>query len=390
MQYVRSILDALSSLPVSTVFVCGRGVRQADEFATHLAPIAGSFQLDDGATRTRGMPPYASGLRRFVDFREALARHRPDHAYVPYADGLMQVAGLARQLGWRLSRPGMEIEGLMMRGRFAYDSGPLAIRDRATIKTLHWSPFDIVHHLDPIAYDFLVAHSPRLTGRLRLLPEAVERVEVVDRVFARVRLNIPAVGRYVGCLGALSAAKGVGLLLRVFLHSPPAPDVRLLLIGKADPQLRDLLNGECAGLRESGRIIHIDRYVSQEELHLGLNALDVICVPYLRQIGSSGILVRAAAAGRPVLGTEFGWIGRVIRDFELGETCDIETIPAFAAALERALGGARTYRAGSKAQNFKAFHSIENFEAHWTRRLRQRLRLRDSRELLQWKWPNAH
>jgi glycosyltransferase involved in cell wall biosynthesis len=388
LQYVRAILDALAPLAVSTVFVCGRGTRETQEFATHLEPIRDRFEVDESGIRTRGKTPQAAAMRRFLDFRKALARHRPDHVYLPYADGLMQVAGVSRALGLSLSRPGMEMEGLLMRGRFAYEPGPTSVRTRATIKALELSPFDIVHHLDPVVFEYLLKRCPGLAGRLRLLPEAVERIDVIDKSVARARLGIPTGGRYIGCLGAMSAAKGVNLLIKAFLRSALATDIRLLLIGEVDAELQGLLKGEYLGDMESGQIMHIDRYVSQEDFHLGFNALDVICTPYPRQIGSSGIVVRAAAVGRPVLGSEFGWVGRVIRDFELGETCDVDNGPAFAAKVVRALKIAENYRPGPKAQHFKAFHSIGNFEAHWTRRLRERLNIGEPRQLVRWEWPS--
>jgi glycosyltransferase involved in cell wall biosynthesis len=301
----------------------------------------------------------------------------------------MQIAGVCRALGLPRSRSGMEVEGLLMRGRFAYEPGPMSTRTRIAIKALELSPFDLIHHLDPLVFGYILEHCPGLTDRLRLLPEAVEHVKKIDLSLARTRLGIPPQGRYIGCLGALSAGKGVALLIKAFLLAQVASDVRLLLIGGVDAELRDLLYREYSAHVESGRFIHIDRYVSQEDFHLGLNACDVICTPYRRQIGSSGIVVRAAAVGRPVLGSEFGWVGRVIRDFELGDTCDVDDVSAFADKIARALKAAENYRAGPNAKYFRSFHTIGNFESHWTYRLRERLGIAETGQLVGWKWPKS-
>ncbi|HEY2679110.1 MAG TPA: glycosyltransferase [Steroidobacteraceae bacterium] len=387
LQYVAAILDALAPLPVSKLLLCQRGIRETEEFSAHLAPLQGGFDIDEGASNTRGMSAYRTGMLRFLDLYKAIARHKPDHVYIPYADGLIQIAGVARALGFSLARPGMEIEALMMRGKFAYDPPPSSMRIRLFAKTLASTPVDIVHHLDPIVYDFLRQRFQAMAGRFRLMPEAVETIDIVDRRIAQMKLGIPQNGKYVGCLGALGAGKGIALLLRAFENAPLAADTRLLLLGKPDRELRLLLDGRFRGLREAGRIIHFDRYVTQDEFHLGLMASDIVCAPYLRQIGSSGIVVRAAAVGRLVLGSQFGWVGRVIRDFELGIACDVQDVPRFATEISRALSLSENYRPGLKAQAFANFHRMENFEWHWTRRLRERLGMGHPEEIVAWQWP---
>ena len=389
LQYVRSVLDALADYPVSRLFVTARGMQETAEFATHLSPIAGTFGIDEIASQAGEGSPRMVGMRRFSDLRKAIGRHRPEHVYVPYADGLMQISGLASRFGGSLARQGMEIEGLLMRGRFAYSPEPVSMPAHASIKALEWSPFDIVHHLDPIVHEFLRGYSPTLAAKLRLLPEAVEHVKILPAKLARERLGIPTHGRYIGALGALFAGKGIALLLKAFVKANLAADTRLLLVGIADAPLLDLLREDYAEQVRSSRIIHIARYVSQDEFHLGLNASDLICVPHLHQTGSSGLVVRAAAARRPILGTDFGWIGRVIRAFHLGEVCDVENIAAFAASLSEVVNRTQAYNADEHALQFAAFHSIGNFGAHWTQRLRERLRITTPSSPIGWHWPQS-
>ncbi len=389
MHYVGAILDALAPLHVSMVLVCEQGIRQTAEFATHLARVQCGFEIDDGVPPSWGQPAYTVGALRFLALRRAIARHKPDHVYIPYADGLIQVAGLARMVGFSLSRPGMEIEALMMRGKFAYEPLPASLRTRLIATALARTPVDIVHHIDPIVYDYVRHQFESLAVRFRLLPEAVESIVPLDLRTARLRLGISPLGKYVGCLGALSAGKGVAFLLKAFSSTAMEADHRLLLVGKPDPELRRLLAGDYRTLQEAGRIVHIDRYVSQDEFHLGLMASDVVCAPYHRQIGSSGVVVRAATIGRPLLGSDFGWVGRVIRDFELGIVCDVTDVPRFGTELARALALSAGYRPGPKARLFSNYHQQENFEWHWTRRLRERMGLGTRRASSEWAWPES-
>ncbi len=49
--------------------------------------------------------------------------------------------------------------------------------------------------------------------------------------------------------------------------------------------------------------------------------MDVIAAVYPQHTGSASIVIRAAAAGRPVLGSDYGWIGRTIEKHGLGLAC---------------------------------------------------------------------
>ena len=56
---------------------------------------------------------------------------------------------------------------------------------------------------------------------------------------------------------------------------------------------------------------------------------DVVLAPYQRFVGSSGVLLWAARAERPVLAQEFGLVGKLTREHKLGvsvDSCDPTTL----------------------------------------------------------------
>jgi hypothetical protein len=59
-----------------------------------------------------------------------------------------------------------------------------------------------------------------------------------------------------------------------------------------------------------------------------------VLAPYQRFVGSSGVLLWAARAGRPVLAQEFGLIGRLTRDYRLGVVADSSDPAKLAAQFE--------------------------------------------------------
>ena len=107
----------------------------------------------------------------------------------------------------------------------------------------------------------------------------------------------------------------------------------------------------------------IDRFLDTADFAAAIGAMDVVATPYPRHIGSASIVIRAAAAGRPVLGGTFGWIGWAVTRFGLGRTVDVADPDAFAAALAQSLEESSHYRPSSAARRFVEFHTPDNYHA---------------------------
>ena len=263
----------------------------------------------------------------------AIERFRPQHVYVPAADHLTQMMSIR---GDRRRLAGdVEMEGLMMRGGFAYPSRGWRqwTQDRLSLAAIERSPWTILHYADPIPHEMLLSRGGSISHRLHLLPDPVESNPWIDRVVARRRLGVPEGGRYLGSVGLMDERKGIDRLLTAFANAPLEPDDRLLLVGQSSRAVRDLLRGSMADLVRAGRIIAIDRYVDNEEFSAAISALDVVCTPYPQHIGSASVVIRAAAAGRPVVSSTFGWVGMVVRRFDLGWSCDVSDSAALASTL---------------------------------------------------------
>lgn len=162
-------------------------------------------------------------------------------------------------------------------------------------------------------------------------------------------------------LGRRREQKGTDLLVRAFAAARVKANDRLLLVGKIAPTIRRLIESEMKPWLQDGRLILIDGYVSHELFCLALNAADVICTPYPRHIGSSGIVVRAAAIGKPILASSYGWVGAVVSTFGLGSTCVVSKIEEFSQKLEASLESSASYRQPHEATRFVRFHTIANF-----------------------------
>lgn len=70
-------------------------------------------------------------------------------------------------------------------------------------------------------------------------------------------------------------------------------------------------------------VSHTD-FVPEEEIQSYFQLSDVILAPYQRHIGMSGILIRAAAAQKPVLSSSYGLMGEIVKRYSLGIAVDTQ------------------------------------------------------------------
>jgi glycosyltransferase involved in cell wall biosynthesis len=228
----------------------------------------------------------------------------------------------------------------------------------------------------------------RLRDRCALMPDPVDAPTVTRMADARRALCVPPDGRLIACTGMLDERKGVDLLVRAFAracqNNQLRADDRLLLAGLASARVRGILGGACAGLVRDGRIIVMDRFLSDEELALALAAPDVVCTPHPSHVGISSIALRALAAGRCVLASDFGWQGWFVERFGLGIACGVRSEEGFAASIGAALDAATDFTRTPTHDALLRFHSPENFRACWTRALRARMGLPVPPGLVSW------
>jgi glycosyltransferase involved in cell wall biosynthesis len=203
------------------------------------------------------------------------------------------------------------------------------------------------------------------TTEFRRIPEPIDPLPQFDRNEARQVLGVPADGRYVATAGLLDARKGIDLLLGAFARAKLQPDDRLLLVGQLDKVISDLITRDYGTLLSAGRLVIVDRYVKDFELGCCYLAADVLVAPHPRQIGSSGTLVRAAVAKRPLIASNYGWMGWATQTFELGTTVDVANQEAYVAAIESTLNNSQIWQQSERAARFCQYHTTKNQKAHW-------------------------
>jgi len=146
-------------------------------------------------------------------------------------------------------------------------------------------------------------------------------------------LNIPLDGEYIGLLGSLDKRNNIPQLLEAFSAAKLPQQSRLLLAGRASKAFELLIYNNYSKLIGDGRIIFINRFLSDREIIDGYQALDICCIPRTGFPGLSSLALKSLAAHRPLLVHDFGWSSYITSKFNLGQICDMEDTGDFANAI---------------------------------------------------------
>lgn len=363
-----------------------------DAWRVQVAPVLGSRPVQTSFVNPAGLGFFEYARRTLACMKQFIKDAKPDHLLIPYADGLSQAAGLARMGGLLRWPRDLETEAQLFRGGFAYRTHPSLkerVNDFGWLTTVAAAPWTTIHHLDPYIAQAMKERSRSLARRVRQIPDPVDPIPAGAKHEAQQRLGLPPGRRWIGCVGVIDRRKGCDTLLHAFRAAREqgllAEHDCLLLVGHHDQAVLDLLRGGLGPLVASGSIVSMNRYVSDEELMSAISAMDLVCTPYPNQVGSSSIIIRAAAQDRPVLATDFGWMGRIVPSLRLGWTCPVDTPPQLAEAMGRCIDQAAAFHAGEAARRFVAYHAVSNYAAHWVRRICERLG-REAPPRRDWSW----
>jgi glycosyltransferase involved in cell wall biosynthesis len=369
LHWVKLMVRALTPYAGRITFATTTRSARSPEFAEHLGESSGAFMLDDTAAPVQFSSVPFEGVsiarRAWLELSKAVKRHRPDHVFVPYGD---QMALAPLVTTWKerdLGLPPSCIDAMFLQvGGIGYHR-ELRIRRRlraySGLMGLKRLPFGRLIFMDAIVHDWLRQHCPSLSRRCFALPDPVSPVRRHDKSTARSRLGLGTDGRLISCVGVLDERKGVDEFVRSFASAPLGGTDRLLLAGRASPAV-DAAVREATGRIGENRIISINRILTAAELELAVSAADLVATTYHfpSHLGSASVLIRAAAAGRPVLASKQGWLGHMTRSHSLGwlyPATSGDRPHAIAECLRRSVG----YIPSPESGEFAEYHSVDSF-----------------------------
>jgi glycosyltransferase involved in cell wall biosynthesis len=156
-----------------------------------------------------------------------------------------------------------------------------------------------------------------LKQKIFVVPDPVEPMSEITQRIARKHFGLPQKKPIILFFGGLRWDKGWDILLKTL---PLIKDeLYILIAGKPYNNIENDIIKYKQLLRNPEHLILHLKYIPEKDITAYFSAVDAIVLPY-RCIfkGTSGVLQRAAAAGKPVIASDVGEIGPVIRENNLG------------------------------------------------------------------------
>lgn len=184
-----------------------------------------------------------------------------------------------------------------------------------------------VYSLDTLAIEYMKQHF-KTKASIEFLPDsfAIAPVSAACVDSLRSELGIDK-SRKIFCLvGVLDRRKGVRELLEAAMTIPESEGKRIcvLLVGKLQSNQEQEVLALLKKLEQSSTIqvlLH-NEFVPDTEIQKYYELSDVILTTYQKHMGASSALIRAALAKRPVLSSDYGLMGEIVRRRQMGLTID--------------------------------------------------------------------
>ena len=176
----------------------------------------------------------------------------------------------------------------------------------------------------------VVVHSERAVEQLAEL--GVEARRIPHPVFEARRELSPARGQTLLFFGLLREYKGLDVLVRAL---PDVPEARLVVAGDPIDPVEPVM-ALASELGVADRIEWRLGFVPDEEVVTLLEGASAVVLPY-RQHDSSGVLATAIGYGRPVVVTDVGSLGEIVREFGAGKVVPPDDPGALAQACNELL-----------------------------------------------------
>jgi len=134
---------------------------------------------------------------------------------------------------------------------------------------------------------------------------------------ARKRLQLPNNIPLLLFFGGLRKDKGPDILLEAIKSIKQ--DFRLIIAGLPEDTTRSDVEAYQKQLDDPEKIIARLEYIPDDEINYYFLCADAVVLPYRKNFkGTSGVLQLATAAGKPVIATNVGQIGKIVKEHSLG------------------------------------------------------------------------
>ena len=270
--------------------------------------------------------------------------HQVDHATMMFFDHIQIPVIFGRKIRCRFS-------SIYFRPSFHYDKFPgqsfsFLERCRNFIKkeilnlAIKNSKLEKLYCLDPLALNF--------TGKFRggqkkfcYLPDPVPNYAISkDRLLSfKEKLGINSDKKILLFFGGIDARKGLLELLSSLDLVTESIQCQLLVlvVGSINKSIQSGLERLLDEVSRTTfvQVKIIDQYVPEDDLPYYFEISNVVALLYQKHVGMSGVLLHALAFNKPVLSTNYGLVGELVRVGNLGVSIDASVPHEIAMGITR-------------------------------------------------------
>lgn len=218
--------------------------------------------------------------------------------------------------------------------------------------------------LDPLAPAFYNAILG--TSKFRYLPSDVMQIEHIPDMHQDI--SLPKDRDIVLFTGMIDKRKGTLEFLLALenafeRNADFQSQVAVVFAGLVTIDVKDAFYEAISHLKAAypdSMLLIYNRYLTDQEYISLILASSVVCIPYVKFVGMSGVLIHAANYGCLVLASQFGLIGELVQRYDLGVVCDESNPAELADALCRCVEESRcmTTERREKMQSFATRFSV--------------------------------
>lgn len=164
-------------------------------------------------------------------------------------------------------------------------------------------------------------------------------------------------------IGKQDKRKGLSEVVDAFSKVSTLPNIKLHIVGKIPEELRNEIFTKLNKLPLGSYKLQED-FVPEELLSFYFASADVILLPYTIEFKfTSGVLVRAAASGKPIIATSHGLIGHRVKKHNLGLVYDHNDFQGLVESIKEMYNNYDLYKTNilKSGLSFASEGHIDNF-----------------------------
>ena len=265
----------------------------------------------------------------------------PDHALLMYFD----VFQLGLWLGRKSPCP---VSGIYFRPNF-YQKNTATWKEKVVLfrkefilnRALSNPCFAVLFCLDKSAVPAIQAMSER--AKLLPLSDPVKCYDITfDQAVAQKQvLGIEDSRKTFLLFGYLDDRKGIEPVLDAIamLSQEESKQMSLVLAGPIGNEFRRIVEAKIATLPNDAQLICHFETLKGAAIQTFFTLSDFVLTLYQKHVGMSSIVVRAALSQKPLISSDFGYLGNLVKSQHLGITLDSESPTAICEAFSKALRG---------------------------------------------------